>query len=187
MSGTFDFESRFSKDLPATQPKWSGFAKYNFIGGHNDPDSIPIEGLIEATARVLRRRGQTLATYNQDSGPLGDVEMRQFLSEKLAKYRGMTAGIDEILITSGSGQALELINQVMCVTGDTVIMEEYTYQGAMNRLQARGINIVGAKLDDGGLNIDALAAQLDKMIARGVIPKFFLHNPDGSKPDVFGS
>ena len=70
----------------------------------------------------------------------------------------MTAGIDEILITSGSGQALELINQVMCVPCDTVIMKEYTYQGAMNRLQARGINIVGAKLDDGGLETELVGA-----------------------------
>ena len=182
MSDTFDFEARFAKGLPTPQPKWTGFPKYNFIGGHNDPESIPIEGLINATARVLRRRGETLATYNQDSGPLGDIEMRQFLSEKLAKYRGMTAEIDEILVTSGSGQALELINQVMCEPGDTVIMEEYTYQGGMNRLRARGVAIVGAKLDDGGLDIDALSEQLDHLTARGIVPKFIYTIPTVQNP-----
>ena len=59
------------------------------IRGHNAPESIPVEGLIDATARVLRRRGQTIATYNQDCGPLSDIELREFLDEKLAKYRGM--------------------------------------------------------------------------------------------------
>ena len=50
MSAAFDFETRFAKGLPVSQPKWTGFPKYNFIGGHNDPESIPVEGLIEATA-----------------------------------------------------------------------------------------------------------------------------------------
>ena len=182
MNDVFDFESRFAKGLPVTQPKWSGFPEYNFIGGHNDPESIPVEGLIEATARVLRRRGQTLATYNQDSGPLGDIEMRQFLAGKLAKFRGMSAGEDEILVTSGSGQALELINQILCESGDTVIMEEFTYQGAMNRLRARGVNVVGAKLDNGGLDIDALAEQLDKLEKSGTLPKFVYTIPTVQNP-----
>ena len=74
---------------------------------------------------------------------------------------------------------------MMCGPGDTVIMEEYTYQGAMNRLRARDINIVGAKLDDGGLDIHALVTQLDEMLG-GCDSKICLHNPDRSKPDVFG-
>lgn len=97
------------------------------IRGHNDPESIPVEGLIEATARVLRRRGQTIATYNQDCGPLSDIEMREFLAEKLAKYRGMSATTEDILVTSGSGQALDLMNDILLESGDTVIMEEFTY------------------------------------------------------------
>ena len=57
MNDAFDFVPRFAKGLSARQPKWTAFPKFNFIGGHNDPESIPIEGLIEATARVLCRRG----------------------------------------------------------------------------------------------------------------------------------
>lgn len=182
MSDTFDFQARFAAGLPATQPKWTGFPKYNFIGGHNDPESIPVEGLIEATARVLRRRGQTIATYNQDCGPLGDIEMREFLANKLAKYRGMSTTPDDVLVTSGSGQGLELINDIFCEAGDTVIMEEFTYQGAMNRLRARGVNILGAKLDDGGLDIGALEAQLDELSAKGIVPKFVYTIPTVQNP-----
>ena len=82
--------------------------------------------------------------------------MREFLAGKLAKYQGMSATPDDVLVTSGSGQGLELINEILCEPGDTVIMEEFTYQGAMIRLRASNINILGAKLNDGGLDIDAL-------------------------------
>ena len=49
--------------------------------------------------------------------------MREFLAERLAKYRGMTATTEDILVTSGSGQALDLINDILLESGDTVIME----------------------------------------------------------------
>jgi hypothetical protein len=43
-----DYSRLFAKGLPAASGRWNGFAKYNFIGGHNNPDEIPVEGLIEA-------------------------------------------------------------------------------------------------------------------------------------------
>ena len=46
MSAAFDLTSRFAKDLPAPAPRFPGFPKYNFVGGHNDPERIPIEGLV---------------------------------------------------------------------------------------------------------------------------------------------
>ncbi len=61
----------FGKGLPAPTPKFAGFPKYNFIGGHNDPVHIPVEGLIEAAASVLRREGSSLAMYNLGQGPQG--------------------------------------------------------------------------------------------------------------------
>ena len=182
MSAAFDFETRFAKGLPVPQPKWTGFPKYNFIGGHNDPQSIPVEGLIEATARVLRRRGQTIATYNQDCGPLGDIEMREFLAGKLSKFRGMSVTTEDILVTSGSGQALDLINDILLESGDAVIMEEFTYQGAMNRLRARGVNVLGAKLDEGGIDVAALEIQLKTLADKGVIPKFVYTIPTVQNP-----
>lgn len=182
MTAPFDFRTLFAKNLPIATPKWTGFPQYNFIGGHNDPESIPIEGLIAAAGRVLRRRGQTLATYGQDSGPLGDREMRGFLADKLNRYRGMSITPDDVLVTSGSGQALDLINQVLVAPGDTVIMEAFTYQGALNRLRARGAKVVGAPLDDGGLDIDRLAALLKDLGARGVVPKFVYTIPTVQNP-----
>ena len=61
-----------------------------------------------------------------------------------------------MLITSGSGQAIDLINQVLLEPGDTVILEEFTYGGYLTKLKRLGVNMVGAPLDDDGIRIDAL-------------------------------
>ncbi len=182
MAETFDFEKLFNSGLPVAAPKWGGFPKYNFVGGHNDPNGIPIEGLIAATERVLRRRGKTLATYGQDSGPLGDRELRAFIADRLARYRGVSVTSDDVLITSGSSQALELINDVLLKPGDVVIAEEFTYQGALNRLRARNVVVVGAPLDEGGLNIAGLASVLKELGDRGVAPKFVYTIPTVQNP-----
>jgi 2-aminoadipate transaminase len=178
----FDFEKLYVEGLPIAVPEWSGFPKYNFVGGHNDPDSIPIDGLIAATDRVLRRRGHTLATYNQDSGPLGDREMREFLADKLSRYRGMSVTPEEILVTSGSMQALRLINQIFVDHDDTVVMEEFTFQGELNRVRMRGAKVVGAALDEGGLDLDRLEVLLGELVEKGKKPKFVYTIPTIQNP-----
>src|SRR5262245_30687889 len=88
---SLDYATLFAKDLPAGTQPWGGFPPYNFIGGHNNPDEIPIEDLIESSARALRQEGRELATYNMNSGPLGHMGLREFLVEKMAHYRGIQA------------------------------------------------------------------------------------------------
>ena len=56
----------------------------------------------------------------------------------------------------------------------------------MNRLRARGVNVLGAKLDDGGIDVAALEAQLDALSAKGVVPKIRVHNSDSAESDIIG-
>ncbi|MEM9682461.1 MAG: PLP-dependent aminotransferase family protein [Pseudomonadota bacterium] len=182
MKDSFDFQGVFAKDLPAPAGRWGGFAKYNFIGGHNDPDGIPIDGLIESAERVLRRRGHTLATYNLDGGPLGDPELRKFLAEKLKKYRGFQPSEDEILITSGSNHALTLLYNTLLDPGDTVIAEEHSYAGALGRMANCGAKILPCALDGDGLRADALAEILELLRKDGVTPKFVYAIPTIQNP-----
>ena len=182
MSNAFDFQGLFAKGLPAPAARWNGFPKYNFVGGHNDPDGIPVEGLIASATNALRRRGQTLATYNLDGGPLGDREMREFLAWKLKKYRGIPASADEILVTPGSNPALLLIFDVLINRGDTVIAEEFTYSGALGRMRARGATVVGAKLDDQGLRADHLEELLAAQKKAGVKAKLIYTIPTIQNP-----
>jgi 2-aminoadipate transaminase len=125
-SATFDYAGLLRPNLPPAAAKWSGFPKYNFVGGHNDAASVPVDGLIAAASRVLRREGRTLAMYGLESGALGYRPLREFIARKLAKDAGIVCTAEEILITSGSLQGLDLVNQVLLSAGDTVIVEDMT-------------------------------------------------------------
>jgi len=109
---------------------------------------------------VLRREGKTLATYGLASGPQGYRPLREFLARKLKRDAGIGCNADDILIVSGSLQALDLVNATLLARGDTVIIERDTYQGALNRLTRLGVNVAGIPLDDAGMRMDALAQRL---------------------------
>lgn len=178
----FDYAEFFRSDLPPPATRWSGFPQYNFVGGHNDADSVPVEGLIAAASRVLKREGRTLATYGLDSGPLGFRPLREFIARKLARDAGIVCSADEVLITSGSLQGLDLVNQVLLSPGDTVIVERETYGGAITRLKRLSVNIVGVAVDHDGLSSEELSKTLDDLKRRGIRPKFIYTIPTVQNP-----
>jgi 2-aminoadipate transaminase len=179
----FAYSHRFATDLPAPAPRWAGFPKFNFIGGHNDREHVPAAELAAAAAAVLRRDGADLALYNPH-GPQGFRGIRDFVVDKVAA-RGICCTPEEVLITSGSGQGLDLVNRVLLNRGDTVILEEFTYGGALTKLARLGVKVVGAPLDEDGLEIGALGRILDDLERNGIVPKFIytiptVQNPTGS-------
>ena len=182
MPSTFDFEKLLRPDLPPAALPWAGFPEYNFVGGHNDADSVPVDDLIAAATTVLRREGKTLATYGMQSGPLGYRPLREFLVRKLAKDAGITCTADEILITGGSLQGLDLVNSVLLSPGDTVIVEQMSYGGAITRLKRLAVNIVGVPVDHDGLNSDALKMTLAQLKQRGVQAKYIYTIPTVQNP-----
>src|SRR6201998_3427101 len=97
MTAAFDFAPLLPAGLPAPAAKWTGLAKYSFIGGNNDPDQLPLEGLIDAVNAVLTREGRTLATYGLASGPQGYRPLREFIAAKLKRGAGITCTADQIL------------------------------------------------------------------------------------------
>src|SRR5262249_55424553 len=168
---------RLAPGLPPPAARWAGFAKYNFVGGHNDAELVPVEELIAAATAVLRREGRTLATYGLESGPQGYLPLRAFLAGKLESHAGIACGADDMLITSGSLQALDLVNALLLAPGDTVLVEEATYGGALSRFARLGVTAHGVALDEQGLRLDALGAALADLERRGVRPKYLYTIP----------
>ena len=89
-TGSFDFAPLLPAGLPAAAARWTGLAKYSFVGGNNDPDQVPVDGLIDAINAVLKREGKTLATYGLASGPQGYRPLREFLVGKLKRDAGIS-------------------------------------------------------------------------------------------------
>ena len=160
----------------------TGFPKYNFVGGHNDAEHLPLAAIIKSANDVLTREGRTLATYGLASGPQGYRPLREFLAQKLKRNAGISCTADEILITSGSLQALDLVNGILLNRGDTVIIEQASYQGALTRLARLGVEAIGIPLDSDGMRVDALAAALDDLKRRGVRAKYIYTIPTVQNP-----
>src|SRR5580700_11037797 len=177
-----DFAPLLAAGLPLAAAKWNGLAKYSFVGGNNDPDQVPVDDLIAAMNAVLKREGSTLATYGLASGPQGYRPLREFLAQKLKRTAGISCAADEILITSGSLQGLDLVNGVLLNRGDTIIAEAETYQGSLNRWTRLGVNAVGIPLDGEGMRMDALATALADLKRRGVQPKYIYTIPTVQNP-----
>ena len=185
----FDFTPLLAAGLPPPAARWTGLPRFSFTGGNNDPDALPVEGLMAAAQAVLAREGRTLSHYGLHSGPQGYRPLREFLAAKLKRDAGITATVDDILLVSGSLQALDLVNGVLLERGDTVIVERDNYQGTLTRLQRLGVTAVGIPLDAGGMRMDALEAALKDLKTRGVRPKFIytiptVQNPTGTILDV---
>ena len=181
----FDFTPLLAKDAPPAAQPWAGYPKHNFVGGHNDREGIPVEAMAQAVAKQLTEIGPELATYHLEGGPQGMSRLREVVAEKLNRDRGMAITADEVLITSGSLQGLDLVNAMLLNPGDAVIIEENTYGGMLSKVARHGAEIIGAPLDGEGLRLDALSDILDRLAAEGRKPKYIytiptVQNPTGS-------
>jgi 2-aminoadipate transaminase len=181
-STPFDFTPLLPAGMPPAAARWTGRVKFDFTGGNNDADRLPLEELIAAADAVLKREGRTLSTYGLNSGPQGYRALREFLVAKLKADAAITCTADDILITSGSLQAIDLVNGTLLARGDTVIIEQDCYQGSINRLTRLGVTPVGIPLDRDGMRMDALATALDDLKRKGIRPKYIYTIPTVQNP-----
>jgi 2-aminoadipate transaminase len=181
----FAYSGLFAADLPAPAGRWEGFPPHYFIGGNNDPTLIPTGALAEAAATVLAREGANLAIYNMGHGPQGFPGLRDFVAAKLRRRRGIDCTGDDVLITSGSGQGIDMVCRMLAAPGDTILVEGFSYGGAITRFRKLGLKIVGMPLDADGIRMDALETILAGLAAQGITPRFLytiptIQNPTGS-------
>ena len=185
MPSDFDFSSVIKSNLPPESAPWSAFPQYNFVGGHNDPDSLPLESLINACNSVMKREGKTLSTYSLQSGPQGYITLREFLVDKLKRYADIQCTTDEILLTSGSLQTIDLINAALLGEDSTVIVEESNYGGVLTRLNQLDCKIQTIPVDEHGMQTEYLKETLETLKQKNIKPAYIysiptVHNPTGT-------
>lgn len=145
----------------------------NLAAGVPAAELYPTIDFAEICSEMLARHSHKLLEY---SAPQGLIELRSYLSGHM-RERGAAQGPDGILVTSGSQQGLELIARIMVEPGDTVIVEEPSYPGAMQVLRAAGARLVGVPLDKGGIRIDIL-----EQLMHRYRPKLFYTMPSFQNP-----
>ena len=181
----FNINSFLHSDALGPAIEWKGYPKFNFIGGHNDNESIPIISLKESIDKIILKEGKTLAKYGLESGPQGYLPLRQFISKQLKKSASINCSEKEVLVVSGSLQALDLVNQTFLKKGDTVIIEEENYGGTISRLRRIGVNMIGVPLEKDGMNIKVLEQTLESLKKKKIRPRFIytiptIQNPTGT-------
>ena len=144
-----------------------------------------MEQFIESATNVFRGDPRNISMYNFDGGPQGIIPLRRFLVQKLATHRGIHIIPDEVLINSGSGKGIELINDILLEKGDTVIVEGFSFAGALTNLRRRKINMIGIDIDQDGIRMDQLEQALQELKSKGIRPKYIytiptLQNPTGT-------
>lgn len=144
--------------------------------GFGDPQRFPVEEFYRAIKEVMRRDGIAALEFEDMRGY---APLRSTIALILAN-QGVLSDPDEILITSGSQQALSLIAQILLKPGDTVLVENPTYDGALDLFRAHQVKLVACPTDSLGLQTDQLEPLLQQHHPKLIytIPTF--HNPTGS-------
>jgi 2-aminoadipate transaminase len=149
----------------------------SFAGGLPHPEAFPIAQIAEAARKVLTETGAEALQYQTTEGyrPL-----REYIAERYRTRWGLTVSPDDVLITTGSQQGLDLLGKVLVNPGDRVVLERPSYVGAIQALSMYEPEFVHVALDEDGMDADALAAVLAERDGRVVytIPNY--QNPSGT-------
>ena len=147
----------------------------SFAGGLPAPDVFPVEQFREACNYVLDNFGPQALQYSTTEGY---IPLREMIARHTARYN-IEITADNILITSGSQQALDFIGRLFLNRGDYIVVESPTYVGALQAWNAYGAQYIPVRADENGMIVDELEAALrigPKFIY--ILPNF--QNPSGS-------
>jgi 2-aminoadipate transaminase len=146
--------------------------------GFPDPGSFPIEALVEAATRVLREQGKDALQYGPIQGP---EAFRRLLAAKL-QGEGVQADPENILVTVGGSQGIDLVGHLFVNPGDVVLVEAPTFIGALQTFRNLEADVHEVPLDENGMDTDALAERLDGLAAEGRRPKLIYTIPTFQNP-----
>jgi 2-aminoadipate transaminase len=144
----------------------------SFAGGLPAGETFPIPEFQEACVRVLKEKGSSALQYGATEGY---PPLREMIARHLDRF-GITASPENVMITSGSQQALDLIAKLLINRGDRILVEAPTYLGALQAFNVFGANYVDVAMDDEGIRTDLL----EEALRSG--PKFMYILPNFQNP-----
>jgi 2-aminoadipate transaminase len=156
-------------------------ALYDFGGGFPDPVSFPYEGIVEATARMIKAEGAQALTYGEAQGYRG---LRELICHKYGLFEGLRVTPDNIIISNGSGHALSLAFSAFVDVGDAILSEAPTFSGTLNTIRRHGARVLEVSVDAEGLVTRVARRQLEALRREGARCKLIytidnFQNPSG--------
>lgn len=153
----------------------------SFAGGNPDPAVFPVDEFREA-AEILKREGRDALQYGQTGGY---EPLKQYISHWMAPRMGRETKSEEMLITTGSQEGMDLLCAVLLNDGDTIIVEGPTYPGAIHAMRNRGARFLSVPCDKDGLCVDLLPQVIEQGRKDGHKIKFIytivnFQNPSGA-------
>lgn len=150
----------------------------SFGGGLPGPETFPIKEFEEIACKILREKGAVALQY-------GPTEGEKPFREEIAKWLGRekaTIKAENILVTSGSQQGLDVIARIFLDPNDIIIVELPTYIGAIQAFSAYRARMIGVPQDNHGIKTDGLKKALDRLAKKNRKPKFIYVVPDFQNP-----
>ena len=150
----------------------------SFAGGLPNPATFPVKEIEEATLKVLRTRANQALQYSTTEGV---QPLREAIAAHLRKD-GMDVQPDQVLVTNGSQQGLDLLGRVFLDRGDTILVANPTYLGALQAFNAYGAQYATVDSDDDGMDPASLEQVLLRLQREGIRPKFLYAVPTFANP-----
>ena len=150
----------------------------SLAGGMPYVTALPLDVVGELVADLVARRGPVALQY---SSAQGDPQLRQQICEVM-RLEGIEAGADDVVVTVGSQQALDLITRIFIDPGDVVLAEGPSYVGALGTFAAYQASVVHIAMDDQGLVPEALAEAIEAAAHAGRRVKFLYTVPNFQNP-----
>jgi len=150
----------------------------SFAGGLPSPETFPVDDLKEITMEVLETHGADALQYGTTEG---DLSLRKALVER-HRQQGLNIDIENLIITTGSQQALDLIAKIFIDPGDYILCGLPSYLGGLNAFSVYGARMKGISLDEEGMRPDHLEETIIHLRDLGKKLKFIYIIPDFQNP-----
>ena len=129
----------------------------SFAGGLPAPELFPVEAMKAAVDKVFTTHGQEAMQYGAAKGV---PALRELIQKHVKEKEDVDAVLDNVLVTTGSEQVLDLVGKAFINPGDTVLVEQPTYLCALDVFKTYGANFAGVEMDEQGMKMDALEEAL---------------------------
>ena len=151
----------------------------SLAGGLPDPAVFSLERVRESQERVIREEGATALNYGPNAG---FTRLREWIAERMNAREGVDVGPENILVTSGGIEALNLVSMAVLDPGDTVLVEAPTYLAALHVFRSQEARIESIATDADGIVPEALAEKVRELARGGVRPRFLYVIPSFQNP-----